>query len=134
LSPHGSTIALSPDQKRVAYSLATGNLAELWMQDLVRDITTRFTFTPGVARSPVWSADGTSLFYSFIAAGGAGNVLFRKPVSGSGQEERVFDTGVNGWITDLSRDGQFALFDWTGTNTDRDFWILPLAGDRKATP
>jgi eukaryotic-like serine/threonine-protein kinase len=127
-------IVLSPDQKRLAYSLATGNLVELWVQDLVRDIATRFTFTPGVARNPVWSADGTSLYYSFILDGGAGNVLFRKPASGSGQEERVFDTGVNGWIMDVSRDGQLALYNRTGTNTANDIWILSLTGERKATP
>jgi len=134
LRVYQAPIALSPDQKRVAYSLATGDLAELWVQDLVRDITTRFTFAPGVARNPVWSADGTSLYYAFLSAGGAGYVLFRKPASGSGQEERVFDTGINGTITDVSRDGQIALSNRTGTNTDADIWTVTLTGERKATP
>ena len=129
-----TSIALSPDQKRVAYSLATGNLAELWVQDLVRDVTTRFTFTPGIARDPVWSADGTSLYYSFVVDGGAAYALFRKPASGSAQEERIFETGVNGTITDISRDGQFALYNRTATNTDADIWLLSLTGERKASP
>src|SRR4030095_261421 len=70
---------------RVAYSLATADLAELWVQDLVRNITTRFTFTPGVARNPVWSADGTSVYYGFLSAGGGGDVVFRKPAAGGGR-------------------------------------------------
>jgi hypothetical protein len=96
-------ISLSPDQTRVAYSRDAVNLAELRVQDLVREIATRFTVTPGVARNPVWSADGTSMYCAFQPAGGVGDVLFRKPTSGSGQEERVFDTVVNGWISDQAR-------------------------------
>jgi Tol biopolymer transport system component len=131
---YDSGIALSPDQKRVAYSLATGNLAEMWVQDLARDVTTRFTFTPGIARNPVWSADGNSMYYAFTPAGGASYVLFRKPVQGGGQEERLLETGVNGTVTDVSGDGAFALYNQTGSNTDADIWLLPLTGERKAVP
>jgi eukaryotic-like serine/threonine-protein kinase len=127
-------IALSPDEKRVAYSLKSGTLYELWVQDLSREVATRFTFTPGIARNPVWSPDGSMVYYAFFKAGAASGGIFRKPASGSGQEERLVESGVNGFITDLSRDGEFALFTQTGPTTDFDIWVLPLTGDRKPVP
>jgi eukaryotic-like serine/threonine-protein kinase len=127
-------IALSPDEKRVAYSLKSGTLYELWVQDLSRDVATRFTFAPGIARNPVWSADGSMLYYAFFQPGAASAAIYRKRASGSGQEERLVESGVNGFITDLSKDGELALFSQTGPTTDFDIWLLRLTGDRKAIP
>ena len=135
LQIEGFGIALSPDEKRVAYSLKSGTLYELWVQDLSRDVATRFTFTPGIARNPVWSADGSILYYAFFQAGkAASGGIYRKPASGSGQEERLVESGVNGFITDLSKDGEFALFSQTGPTTDFDIWLLPLTGNRQPVP
>jgi len=135
LQMYSSPMALSPDQKRVAYSIASADrLAELWMHDLSRDVASRFTFAAGIARDPVWSANGSVLFYGFMKAGGAAFEIHRKALSGDGADEKLIDSGVNGTPTSVSPDGQFLLFNQTASKTDADIWVLPLTGERKATP
>ena len=52
LQLYSAPIALSPDQKHVAYSIASGDrLAELWVHDLSRDVASRFTFAARSSRS-----------------------------------------------------------------------------------
>jgi Tol biopolymer transport system component len=135
LQLYSAPIALSPDQKHVAYSIASGDrLAELWVHDLSRDVASRFTFAAGLAREPVWSADGSVLYFGFMPAGTAAFEIHRKPLSGTGQDERLIESGVNGTPTDVSRDGQYLLFNQTGSTTDLDIWALPLTGERKPVP
>jgi Tol biopolymer transport system component len=135
LQLYGSPIALSPDQKRVAYSVASGDrLAELWVHDLSRDVASRFTFASGIARDPVWSADGSVLYFGFMPTGAAAFEIHRKALAGNGQDERLIQSGVNGTPTGVSRDGQLLLFNQTGSQTDADIWVLPLTGERKPVP
>jgi eukaryotic-like serine/threonine-protein kinase len=130
-----SKISLSPDQKHVAYSIAGGDLlTELWVHDLSRDVASRFTFASGFARDPVWSADGSMLYFGFMPRNAVAYEIHRKPLSGSGQDERLIVSGVNGFPTGLSPDGQFLLFNQTGSQTDMDIWALPLTGERKPVP
>ena len=131
----GSLMSLSPDQKRAAYSLGTGErLAELWVHDLSRDVASRFTFTPGVARDPVWSDDGSVLYFGFMPLGTSAYEIHRKALSGNGPDALIITSGVNGSPTAVSRDGQFLLFNQTGSKTDMDIWMLPLTGERKPMP
>ena len=135
LQLYAAPIALSPDQKRVAYSIASGDRqAELWVHDLSRDVASRFTFAAGVARDPVWSGDGSVLYYGFMLAGTVSFEIHRKPLAGNGQDERLVESGVNGNPTSVSSDGQFLLFNQTGSKTDSDVWVMPLTGDRKPVP
>jgi Tol biopolymer transport system component len=135
LQLYASTISLSSDQKHVAYSIASGDrFAELWVHDLSRDVASRFTFGSGVARDPVWSPDGTVLYYAFLPVGDAAYQIRRKPLAGSGQDERVIESGVNGLPTSISPDGQFLLFNQTGSKTDLDIFALPLMGEPKPMP
>jgi Tol biopolymer transport system component len=130
-----SSMALSPDQKRVAYSIASGDrLAELWVHDLSRDVASRFTFAAGIARDPLWSADGSVLYFGFLPAGTVSYEIHRKPLSGTGQDERLIVSGVNGFPSGVSHDGQWLLFNQSGTKTDNDIWALPLTGARKPVP
>jgi Tol biopolymer transport system component/tRNA A-37 threonylcarbamoyl transferase component Bud32 len=135
LQIYDSPIALSPDSKRVAYSITSGDrLAELWVHDLSRDLASRFTFAAGVARDPVWSADGSVLYFGFMRAGAVAIEIHRKALSGNGQDERLIESGINGQPTSLSRDGQLLLFNQTATKTDSDIWVLPLTGEPKPVP
>ncbi len=135
LQLYASTISLSPDQKHVAYSIASGDrFAELWVHDLSRDVASRFTFGSGVARDPVWSADGSVLYFGFLPVGNAAYEIHRKPLAGSGQDDRLIESGVNGNPTSISPDGQVLLFNQTGSKTDMDIFALPLIGERKPVP
>ena len=135
LQLYASTISLAPDQRHVAYSIASGDrVADLWVHDLSRDVASRFTFGSGVARDPVWSADGSVLYFSFMPVGHAAYEIHRKPLTGSGRDERLIESGVNGNPTSISPDGQILLFNQTGSTTDLDIYALPLTGERKPVP
>jgi Tol biopolymer transport system component len=51
---------LSPDGTRVAFDMldADGRLSDLWLLDLVRGQTSRFTFDHAINNTPRWSCDG----------------------------------------------------------------------------
>jgi hypothetical protein len=69
-----SEIDLSPDEKRLA---AVRN-GDIWIIELDRNVTTRFTFDAANNRSPVWSRDGSRIAFE----DGSGN-LFVKPANGA---------------------------------------------------
>src|SRR6185437_7786690 len=81
-----SGVRLSPDQTRAATVGATSdrdNTIGIWMLDFARGMRTSFTLD-GPAESPVWSPDGSQIFYSsgpkwetisVKAAGGVGDGL-----------------------------------------------------------
>jgi Tol biopolymer transport system component len=74
------------------------------------------------------------VYYGFMPGGSSAFEIHRKPLSGTGQDERVIESGINGVPTSLSHDGQFLLFNQTGSKTDSDIWALPLTGERKPVP
>ena len=58
-------LALSPDERRVAVTLATGSPenVDIWLIDVARNIRSRLTVDPGQDVSPVWSPDGTRIAF-----------------------------------------------------------------------
>jgi len=126
-------IALSPDEKKVAYSVGTGQL-DLWIQDIDRDVASRFTFRTGTARNPVWSPDGNTIVFSFSQSRIPTVNLFRKPATGGGAEEDLGISGLNAFVYDWSADGEWLVYQRQDPQTDMDLWLLPLKGDRKPVP
>ena len=57
-------VALSPDGSRAALSKGFGLAANIWLQDLSRGATTRFTFGPTTEASFVWSPDGNRIIFN----------------------------------------------------------------------
>jgi Tol biopolymer transport system component len=53
-------LALSPDGTRVAYRKRTGQTSNIWLLDLFRGTSTRFTFGSAMDSTPVWSPDGNA--------------------------------------------------------------------------
>ena len=129
-------VTLSPDEKTVAVSVGAPNGAQsdIWLQDLPRDVITRFTFRPGLNFSPIWSPDGSTLAYSVESSSLYYSEIFRKSTAGSGQEESLLRTGVNGFPDDWSPDGKWIIYQQLGQKTGIDLWLLPLNGDRKPIP
>ena len=59
------SLALSPDERRVAVGLGTRSPAnqDIRIIDVTLNIPSRLTFDPGADRSPVWSPDGTRIAF-----------------------------------------------------------------------
>ncbi len=123
--------ALSPDGRRVAVNRrdpASGNV-DIWLIDVERNTTTRFTSNPSYDMDPVWSPQGDRIV--FATDRNDRFDLWVKDVV-SGNEELVFEGAVDTeWIrpTDWSGDGRFILFEDSPADSG-DVWVLPVLGDQ----
>jgi Tol biopolymer transport system component len=129
------SIALSPDESRLAYELAEQiTVSDIWVRDLKRDVTSRLTFGPGVSAWPQWSPDGSRVFFGSNRVTGRFHV-FAHNANGTGADEEIFaaDT-LDVLVTDVARDGQGAVLFGSkgGAPPDvlrlnlRDKTVLPL--------
>ncbi len=128
-----SGMTLSPDGTRVA--LAQWDLGtptnDLWIYALDRGISTRFTSGPENDAAPVWSPDGTMLYFSSNPNSGAYKI-FRKPSNGTGKVELVLEDSSSVFPNSISPDGKLLLY-----RRDTHAWVLPLTaapGNRQAKP
>ncbi len=132
--PDASFPRLAPDGKRLAYSTvkisAVNGGGDLWIEDLERNVRTRFTFG-SLSVAPVWSPDGSQIAYA--TAIGNGLSLFAKNSSGAGSATPLgSEANWSQLPTDWSRDGRYIIFQLGGGKSS--IWYLPLFGDRKPVP
>jgi eukaryotic-like serine/threonine-protein kinase len=66
-----SQFALSPDGKQLALSIRDRATRDIWVHEIGRGAQQRLTFS-GSAAYPVWSRDGTSIFFMMQTAAGSG--------------------------------------------------------------
>ena len=123
---HGS-VSLSPDETRAAISRLDSG--DIWIFDLSRGVSSRFTFNPARELTHTWSPDGRHLVFSSTRDGPYN--LYLKPTSGAGEAELLLQTDNIKAPRDWSRDGRLILYQKLHPDTGYDLWILPLEGDRK---
>jgi Tol biopolymer transport system component len=124
-------VAISPDgQKAVTAQMGTGGLAELWVFDLARSVSSRLTFGPGMAAFPVWSPDAQRIAYT----DGNGQILVKR-FDGTGAIETLISTtdrirNPEFW----TRDGREVLFRTQAPATGLDLDQVATEGDHAVTP
>ena len=125
---------LSPDGTKLAVTRAdpvTAN-ADISIIDTSRGVGSRFTFDPAFDFHPVWSRGGKQILFSSNRFGPFN--LFRKDVSGAGEEEQISKSDTTQLAEDWSPDGRFILFLERGPKTAEDLWILSLDRPQKPFP
>jgi Tol biopolymer transport system component len=124
-------IRLSPDGNRIAFARAdvlTGN-GDVWVNDVSRQTSSRFTFDTADDSSPVFSPDGSEI--AFSSNRGGTNGIYRKPVSGAGSEASLTTSEHPISGKDWSSDGRFVLYQTSRPKTGWDLWAAPTSGDSR---
>jgi len=101
---------ISPDGKVVAFARVDQENADLWLTDLARDTTARFTLEPGTDTNPVWTFDGNRVLYTSVR--GNDVLLVSRPASGLGEETIELKGEDNNPLAPIasSRDGRVVAF------------------------
>ncbi len=89
-SRDGIDHSLSPDGSRVAWVMRGGGafIPDIWVLEIERDMLTRLTFDDGVENFPIWSPDGSWIYFSSDRTRGVAEI-FRRKADGSGDAERM---------------------------------------------
>ena len=98
---------------------------DVWIVDLVKNTSTRFTFDPGADVAPVWSPDGK--WIAWISGPNKQPGFFRKAADGSGVDERLNAYQEFSTLTDWTQNGYLIY-----TSGD-DIWALPIEADATGT-
>jgi serine/threonine protein kinase len=122
--------ALSPDGTQLIYSLADQTVpGDLWLHDVARGASQRFTVGFSSAYSPVWSPDGATVVFAVYPE----DRLYAKKVA-SVKEEALPVSGTNTYPTSWSADGKLLAYSQMGLTTKDDLWLFPMEGERKPRP
>jgi Tol biopolymer transport system component len=121
-------LELSPDNKQIAITDGNTSAATIWIYDTTTKLKSRFTFTPGTHRSPVWSPDGTQIAFTTNQQG----AIAVKPVASGATDQVLLSSPDLQYqaVTDWSHDGKFLMYS-QGSGINLSLWVLPLTGDRK---
>jgi Tol biopolymer transport system component len=131
-------MSLSPDGTRVAEGRVDpqGGWA-VWVLDLARGFSSRFTFETTGAGNAIWSPDGTQIVYT--SGGGQSADIFRRASNGATKEEVLFHSDTIKSPLDWSPDGRWLLYSQRGKEAAMELWALPdasgpAAEERKPVP
>ncbi len=124
------SIKLSPDNTKIAYDQidSKGESPTVWIYDIATSVRTRLTFDADGGSSPIWSRDGSLIFYNGDRNGSKANI-FVKRSDGSG-EMKLFLAGNDntvGYICqDVSPDGRYLLVT-IGNESGKELGVVDLS-------
>ncbi len=124
-----SAFRISPDGSRVAIPINTLMGTDIWLYDISRGTTTRLT-SGNHSSFPVWSPDGSAIYYVSWPRGGAN--LYRMNIDGGESVQLTHWQGTWASPYAVSRDGKSLLVDKFNSDSKDNLWILRLAGDERS--
>jgi len=108
--------SFSPDGRWLAYDKeGDGGNFDIWLRDLRRGVASRFTVSPELDRSPVFSPDGSRLYYAHNKASGAGVEIMVRPIGVGAGRILYASTGGGVFPVAVSPDERFLILADFGT-------------------
>ena len=126
--------ALSASGDRLAFNLADARTGkgDIWIRDLTRGVTSRFSLGPGNNIRPLWSPDGGTIVFASDRDGTLD--LYEKSTQGQGGEKLLHKSASASYASSWSRDGRYIAYATQDPKSNWDLWALPTFGDRKPVP
>ena len=125
------SIALSPDQRQLALTRSASGNVDIWLVDLVRNVTSRLTYDNASDQDPIWSNDGQSVLFESNRGGQI--TIASKPASGLGEERQVVAGDGNAFTLGFSPDGKLLLYA-LGKGGTRDVFAQSTTGKDPPIP
>jgi Tol biopolymer transport system component len=119
-------VDVSPDGRRVAAERRDPQTAnhDIWLFDVARKASARFTFHPAVDFLPVWSPDGRRI--AFCSNRDGAYNLYQRDASAAGEEELLLKTPWDKFPASWSPDGRRLLYSELDPKTGSDLLVLDL--------
>ncbi len=126
-------VQFSPDGSRLAVVRGVGAQYDIWTIDVDRNVPSRLTSDPRIDWNPVWSPDGSTVYFSSPRTSVFD--IYKRSVGGT-TDEVVFASPESKAPTSMSRDGSLLLFDrdMTASGKGSDIWALPLSTGAQPFP
>ncbi len=117
---------ISPDGTQVATAAVDPRtqLTDVWVYGLNRETSTRITFDARWEGGPVWSADGSTLYYSTDFTGWPD--VYATSVDAPGAGQVVWSMEGAQFPFDVTSDGRYLVIIGGGRDMRNDVWALRL--------
>jgi serine/threonine-protein kinase len=114
-------LAMSPDGSRLAMTIGRGARSgadegsdDIWVYEIARKTMTRFSF--GGGDTPIWSADGSRIFYVSQNATGTQSTIWVRPADGSRDPVRLGTVASRAFLHYVSPDSRSFILDFEDHN------------------
>jgi Tol biopolymer transport system component/predicted Ser/Thr protein kinase len=124
-------LAISPDGKRLAMDVATGNRSDIWVYDWERDAFTRLTFSAYQNEVPVWTPDGQRIVYASAEKGAAPNIWWIR-ADGGGDAQRLTESQDPQYPSSWSPHGEVLAYSQLNPSTGWGIMTLPVDGNERS--
>jgi len=121
--------AWSPDGKRIAVTVATGQGTDIWLCDVATGALSRFT-SDNTSTNPAWTSDGRRLVYT--SSRGGRSSAWSQMADGSAPAEKLFELpGINISEAALTPDGHTLVY---RTQPQNQLFSVDISGGGDRTP
>ena len=129
-SKGGANLALTRDDSRVAMTIfdPRKGAADIYVRDIARGVATRVTGGLANHTYPVWTPDGTRVYFTSDREGMYD--IFSQSDDGTSAAQPLWKGGDDKTSSTISPDGKTRLAWQYSPKTKGDLWIVPLDGSK----